>query len=136
MDVGSRVILREEGCRTEVISRNVSTGGRIIARGHLVGETPGVKGHLECRGPMRSAKGVIHAVPELEARMAGVEMSHEAAVGKIAREEIEYLMSRGLSEEEATSLIIKGFLSLDIEGLPPLLKEEIDRVIAETEKAL
>ena len=136
MDVGSRVILREEGCRTEVISRNVSTGGRIIARGHLVGEAPGVKGHLECRGLMLSGEGLIHAVPELEARMAGVEMSHEAAVGKIAREEIEYLMSRGLSEEEATSLIIKGFLSLDIEGLPPLLKEEIDRVIAETEKAL
>ena len=136
MDVGSRVILREEGCRTEVISRNVSTGGRIIVRGHLVGEAPGVKGHLECRALMLSGEGLIHAVPELEARMAGVEMSHEAAVGKIAREEIEYLMSRGLSEEEATSLIIKGFLSLDIEGLPPLLKEEIDRVIAETEKAL
>ena len=60
-------------------------------------------------------------------------MSHEAAVGKIARDEIEYLMARGLSEQVATSLIIKGFLSLEIVGLPPNLKKELDRMIAETD---
>ena len=136
MDVGARAVLEAEGTRAEVVSRNVSTGGRIIARGHLVGEATGVRGHLECRGLMLSPEGLIHAVPELEARVAGVELSHEAAVGKIAREEIEYLMARGLSEEEATSLIIKGFLSLEIEGLPPSLKEDLDKIIAETEKAL
>jgi len=56
-------------------------------------------------------------------------MSHEAAVGKIAQEEIMYLMSRGLSEEEATSTIVRGFLSVDIPGLPPQLKAEIDRAV-------
>jgi len=60
-------------------------------------------------------------------------MSHEAAVGKIARDEIEYLMARGLSEQDATSLIIKGFLTLEIVGLPPNLKKELDRMIAETD---
>lgn len=132
MDVGSRVILKAEGCRAEIISRNISTGGKIIARGHLVGEIPGVKGHLECKGLLLSSDSVIHAIPELEGKVAGVEMSHEAAVGKIAREEIEYLMARGLSEEEATSLIIKGFLSLEIKGLPSALKEELDRMLTET----
>ena len=133
MDVGARVILKERGTRAEVISRNVSVGGEIIARGHLIGEAPEVKGHLECRG-LLLADGLIRAIPELEGRVAGAEMSHEAAVGKIAQEEIEYLMSRGLSEQEATSLIVKGFLSLEIEGLPPILKEELDRVVAETER--
>ena len=56
-------------------------------------------------------------------------MSHEAAVGKIAQEEINYLMSRGLSEDEATSTIVRGFLNVDIPGLPPQLKAEIDRAI-------
>jgi hypothetical protein len=56
-------------------------------------------------------------------------MSHEAAVGKIAQEEIAYLMSRGLSEEEATSTIVRGFLSVDIEGLPQQLKLEMDRAV-------
>jgi Fe-S cluster assembly scaffold protein SufB len=73
--------------------------------------------------------GIIHAIPELQGKVDGVEMSHEAAVGKIAQEEIMYLMSRGLSEEEATSTIVRGFLSVDIPGLPPKLKAEIDRAI-------
>ncbi|RLB12180.1 MAG: SufD family Fe-S cluster assembly protein [Deltaproteobacteria bacterium] len=134
MDVGSRVILKEEGCRAEVISRTVSTGGTIIARGHLVGEASGIKAHLECKGLLLSSTGRIHAIPELEGRTNDLDMSHEAAVGKIAKEEIEYLMARGLSEEEATSLIIKGFLSLDIKGLPEELKKEVDKLLLEIDK--
>jgi hypothetical protein len=134
MDVGARAILRAEGCSAEIISRNVSTGGKIIARGHLVGESPEVKGHLECNGLLLSPEGVIHAIPELEGTTAGAELSHEAVVGKIAREEIEYLMSRGLTEQQSTSLIIKGFISLEIEGLPLALKEELDWIIEETGK--
>jgi Fe-S cluster assembly scaffold protein SufB len=60
-------------------------------------------------------------------------MSHEAAVGKIAPEEIEYLMARGLSEQEATALIIKGFLSLEIVGLPEKLKKELELMIEKTD---
>ena len=133
MDVGSRIILRGEGCRGEVISRVVSTGGTVIARGHLVGETPGVRAHLECKGLLLSDKGRIHAIPELEGKTSDLEMSHEAAVGKIAQEEVEYLMARGLSEQDATALIIKGFLSLDIVGLPSDLKKELERMIEETD---
>jgi Fe-S cluster assembly scaffold protein SufB len=133
MDVGSRIILQAEGCRGEVVSRTVSTGGTIIARGHLVGEHAGIRAHLECKGLLLSDKGRIHAIPELEGKTADLEMSHEAAVGKIAQEEIEYLMARGLSEQEATALIIKGFLSLEIVGLPEGLKKELDRMIDETD---
>lgn len=136
MDLGSRAVLEAEGTRAEIISRSVSTGGTIIARGHLLGAARGVKGHLECRGLILSGEGVIHAIPELEARAEEVEMSHEAAVGKIAREELEYLMARGLSEEEATSLIIKGFLTMEIEGLPEALKRELDELIGQTREAL
>ena len=133
MDVGSRVLMEAPDCRAEIISRAVSTGGKIIARGHLVGAQPGAKAHLECKGLLLSEQGAILAIPELEGRTPDVEMSHEAAVGKIARDEIEYLMARGLSEQDATSLIIKGFLSLEIVGLPPNIKKELDRMIAETD---
>jgi Fe-S cluster assembly scaffold protein SufB len=61
-------------------------------------------------------------------------MSHEAAVGKIAQEEISYLMSRGLSEDEATSTIVRGFLNVDIPGLPPQLKAEIEKAVEMSEK--
>ena len=61
-------------------------------------------------------------------------MSHEAAVGKIAQEEITYLMARGLSEDEATATIVRGFLSVDIPGLPSELQKEIDRAVEESDK--
>lgn len=132
-DVGGRISLREKGDRAEIVTRTISNGGNIIARGHLIGEVPDIKAHLECRGLLLKG-GMIHAIPELEGHVDGVEMSHEAAVGKIAQEEIAYLMSRGLSEDEATSTIVRGFLSVDIPGLPPQLKAEIDKAIEESDK--
>ena len=136
MDTGSRVYLRGRGSRAEIISRTVSTGGEIYARGHLIGEAEGVKAHLECNGLLLSDKGKIHAIPELEARHKDLEMSHEAAVGKINQEETEYLMARGLSEAEAQSLIIKGFLSLDILGLPESLRKDVDKMVEESAGAM
>lgn len=104
-------------------------------RGHLIGEAAGSRGHLECRGLMLGSGGMIYAVPELEARIDGVDLSHEAAVGKIAEEEIEYLMARGLKEEEATAIIVRGFLNIRIMGLPPELESEINRAIEISEQA-
>ena len=127
-DLGGRIYLKKPGNRAEIVSRAISNGGDITARGHLIGEVGGIKAHMECRGLILNG-GVIRAVPELDGHADGVEMSHEAAVGKIAQEEIAYLMSRGLSEEEATSTIVRGFLSVDIEGLPQQLKLEMDRAV-------
>jgi Fe-S cluster assembly protein SufB len=132
-DLGGRIFLKNSGNKAEIVARTISNGGRIIARGHLIGEVPDIKAHLECKGLLLKG-GLIHAIPELEGHVDGVEMSHEAAVGKIAQEEIAYLMSRGLSEEEATSTIVRGFLNVDIPGLPQQLRAEIDRAIEESDK--
>ncbi|HUU80932.1 MAG TPA: SufD family Fe-S cluster assembly protein, partial [Acidobacteriota bacterium] len=132
-DVGGRIFLKKRGTRAEIVARAISNGGKIITRGDLIGEVPGIKAHLECRGLILNG-GVIHAIPELRGYADGVEMSHEAAVGKIAQEEIAYLMSRGLNEDEATATIVRGFLSVDIPGLPQQLKAEIDRAIETSDK--
>ncbi|MDY6842649.1 MAG: SufD family Fe-S cluster assembly protein [Thermodesulfobacteriota bacterium] len=136
LDVGSRVFLKARGTRAEIVARTVTTGGKIIARGHLIGEVSEAKAHLECRGLILSDEGLIHAIPELEGHREGVDLSHEAAVGKIAQEEVEYLMARGLSEEEATSTIVRGFLNVEIEGLPPELKKELDSAVEISERSL
>jgi len=133
MDVGSRVILSAPGTRAEIISRAIAAGGTIVARGELVGEVPGIKAHLECKGLILK-EGLMHAIPELRGYMPGVEMSHEAAVGKIDRGDIEYLMARGVDEDEAVSMIVRGFLNVDIEGLPSNLRQKIDNIINETQK--
>jgi len=136
MDVGSRVFLDGKGSRTEIISRAITTGGDIIARGYIEGNAPDVKGHLECRGLILLEEGMIHAIPELKGNLAGIDLSHEAAVGKIAEEELEYLMARGLTRTEATATIVRGFLRVDIEGLPPMLSAELQRAVEASEKEL
>ena len=133
VDTGSRIILAAPDTKGEMIARTITTGGTIIARGHIAGNAVPARGHLECKGLILGG-GVIHAIPELEATVDGVELSHEAAVGKIAQEEIEYLMARGLDEEEATSTIVRGFLNVDIMGLPAKLQQVIDETISECEK--
>jgi hypothetical protein len=137
MDVGAKVSLEAPGTRAEVVARAITRGGDIISRGMLVGEVEGVKAHLECRGLILAERGLIHAIPELIGKVDGVDLSHEAAVGKIAKEEVEYLMARGLSEEEATATIVRGFLNVNIEGLPPILAAEMQKMLkALEEKAL
>ncbi len=135
LDVGSRVYLSAHCTRAEILARTISSGGKIIARGHLIGEIPEVKAHLECRGLILK-DGVIHAIPELEGRVAGVDMSHEAAVGKIAQEEIEYLMAKGLSGSEAIATIVRGFMDVGIMGLPAPLTQEIDKAIKSCEREI
>jgi len=136
LDVGSRVILNAKGAKTEIISRAMTTGGNIAARGYIEGNAPNVKGHLECRGLILMGEGTIHAIPELKGTLAGIDLSHEAAVGKIAEEEVEYLMARGLTRSEATATIVRGFLRVDIEGLPPMLEAELQHAIEASEKDL
>jgi len=136
LDIGSRAILNAKGAKTEIISRAITTGGNIVARGYIEGNAPDVKGHLECRGLILGEQGTIHAIPELKGTLAGIDLSHEAAVGKIAEEEVEYLMARGLTRTEATATIVRGFLRVDIEGLPPLLGAELQRAIEASEKDL
>lgn len=62
-----------------------------------------------------------------------MEMTHEAAVGKIAQDQVEYLMARGLDEEQAVGMIVRGFLEGGIKGLPQNLKDEIDKAVSQTD---
>ncbi|MDD1711713.1 MAG: SufD family Fe-S cluster assembly protein [Methanoregulaceae archaeon] len=134
MDLGSRAILGAKGASAELVTRAITKGGMIISRGHILGKVEGTKGHLECKGLILK-DGTIYAIPEIEGSVVGTELSHEAAVGKIARDEIEYLMSRGLDEEAATATIIRGFLDVKIAGLPDALQKQIDSAIDVAEKA-
>ncbi|MBW2681909.1 MAG: SufD family Fe-S cluster assembly protein [Deltaproteobacteria bacterium] len=132
---GKGAVLNAPDTRAEIISRGISSGGSIIARGELVGKVSGIKAHLECHGLILN-DGLMQAIPEIIGYVPGVEMSHEAAVGKIDQREIEYLMARGLDEEEAISTIVRGFLNVNIEGLPADLKKRLDETISETQKEM
>ncbi len=135
VDTGNRIVLAAPGTRGEIVSRTITIGGTIVARGEIIGDAVPSRGHLECKGLILGEGGIIHAIPELRGTRPGVELSHEAAVGKIAQEAIEYLMARGLDEEEATATIVRGFLNVEIMGLPQELRESIDATIATLDSA-
>lgn len=130
LDVGSRVDLLAPDTRGEIISRAIAKDeAKIIARGLISGQASPLKAHLECRGLLLNDDATIHAIPELIGSKKEVDLSHEAAVGKIADKEITYLMSRGLTEEQATSVIVRGFLDVDIMGLPKELSQQITHLV-------
>lgn len=129
MDIGGRVVLEVPKTKAEIVTRTICLGGEAVNRGTLIGKAEDVRAHLECHGLMLSDDGYISAIPQLDAFTANAEMSHEAAVGRIAPEEIEYLMARGLNEEEATATIVRGFLNVNIEGLPEELAKKIQTAL-------
>lgn len=127
LDVGGRTVLVGKNSRGHVVTRCVAKDKATIhARGQLIGRGKG-RGHIDCRGLIVDDAN-IYAIPLLDGLVKDCELSHEAAVGKIREEDLWYLMSRGLNEDEATSLIIKGYLDPGILGLPKELEDEIKRV--------
>ncbi|MDI6712559.1 MAG: SufD family Fe-S cluster assembly protein [Anaerosomatales bacterium] len=136
IDIGSESVLEGPGSRSEAIARTVTRDRSVVySRGRLVGRTNDCKAHLDCRGMVQSEHSTQWAIPDLASEGApGAELSHEAAISPIAAEEIYYLMSRGVPKDEAVSMITRGFLDLEIPGLPPALKRQIDKALEETAK--
>jgi Fe-S cluster assembly scaffold protein SufB len=136
IDLGSETQLIGEGTRSEAVARTVSMDrSTVYSRGRLIGRTNTCKAHLDCRGIVQSAESTQWAIPDLASEGApGAELSHEAAISPIAAEEIYYLMTRGLPKDEAVSMITRGFVSIDIPGLPDVLRKQIDKAIEETSK--
>jgi len=68
------------------------------------------KGHLDCQGIIVDKDSSIKLIPELDNKNKEALITHEASIGRIAEEELDYLRSRGLSKNKAIDLIVKGFL--------------------------
>ncbi len=129
-DIGSGAVLTAKGSSAEIISRVIGRDESwIAARSRIKALSSPVKGHIECLGLPLSKKTTIIALPELESHVEGAELTHEAAIGKIAEEEIEYLMSKGFTEEEARALILRGFMRVEVPGLPLQTQKLIDATI-------
>lgn len=82
---------------------------KITSHSKMIANNAGV-GHLDCMGLLLSENSSISTVPELTNRNKNATLTHEASVGRISTEALNYLRSRGLTEDEAIDLIITGFL--------------------------
>ncbi|MEG0803470.1 MAG: SufD family Fe-S cluster assembly protein, partial [Pygmaiobacter sp.] len=103
------VTLAGDGSGVQLTSRSVAKGkSEQTFRSRIIGNAV-CTGHSECDAIIMD-EGVVHAIPELTARCVDAALIHEAAIGKIAGEQLTKLMTMGLSEKEAEQKIIEGFL--------------------------
>ena len=137
IDLGSSVLITGRESKAEIVSKSISKDdSKVVARAKIQAKASGSKGHIECRGLMLSDTSRITAVPELDSTAKDVELTHEAAVGRLAEEEIFYLMSKGLKRDEAISVLVRGFLEVKVPGLPPILERQIKYVADQSVKGL
>lgn len=103
------VELNGENSGTDLVSRSVAKGNSVQSyRSKIVGNAA-CTGHSECDAIIAD-NAAVNASPELTAANPDAQLIHEAAIGKIAGEQILKLMTLGLTEEEAENKIIEGFL--------------------------
>ena len=98
-----------EGCRADVISRSVAAGESVQRFVSTMNGNAPCYGHTECDAIIMD-NAAVTAAPCLAANNIDAELIHEAAIGKIAGEQLIKLMTLGLTEKEAEEQIIKGFL--------------------------
>ncbi len=105
-----KVTLRGKGSRADIVSRSVARGNSLQHfRSDLIGKNE-CFGHVECDGIVLEQARIM-STPKIDAVSTEASLVHEAAVGKIAGEQLVKLMSLGLTEQEAENAVIQGFLS-------------------------
>ena len=103
------VDLNGEGCSANVVSRSVA---KDVSKQEFISHINGncaCAGHSECDAIIMD-QGVVAAIPEVTANCVDASLIHEAAIGKIAGEQLIKLMTLGLTEKQAEEQIINGFL--------------------------
>ena len=105
-----KVNLRGKNSRADIVSRSVARGNSLQDfRSNMIGNNE-CFGHVECDGIVLDSARIV-SVPKIDAVSPEASLVHEAAVGKIAGEQLLKLMSLGLTEQEAEDAVIKGFLN-------------------------
>jgi Fe-S cluster assembly protein SufB len=131
-DAGARMIHAAPETNSIITSKSISRdGGRAGYRG-LVRVQPGAanaKANVRCDALILDERSRSDTYPTMEIYEQSASVGHEATVSKVGDEQLFYLMSRGLSEAEATSLIVRGFIEPIAKELPMEYAVELNRLI-------
>lgn len=131
-DAGARMIHLGKDTSSTIISKSiVKGGGKANYRGtvrHMEGAL-GAKSHVECDTLILDDISSSDTIPTNEIKNGDSYIEHEATVSKISEERLFYLMSRGLSEKEATQMIVMGFIEPFSKELPMEYAVELNQLI-------
>jgi Fe-S cluster assembly protein SufB len=131
-DAGAKMTHAAPETTSIIDSKSISKdGGRTTYRGLVkVNEgAHGVKSHVRCDALMLDDQSRSDTYPTMEIEEKGARIGHEATVSKVGDDQIFYLMSRGLSEQQATAMIVNGFIEPITKTLPMEYAVELSRLI-------
>ena len=131
-DAGAKMTHAAPETTSIIDSKSISKdGGRTTYRGLVkVNEgAHGVKSHVRCDALMLDDQSRSDTYPTMEIEEKGARIGHEATVSKVGDDQIFYLMSRGLSEQQATAMIVNGFIEPIVKTLPMEYAVELSRLI-------
>lgn len=131
-DTGTKVIHAAPRTSSTIRAKSISKGDGISSYRGIVKVTKNarhVRCNVECDALLVNDGAVSNTYPHMQIENKDVDVGHEARVGKISEEDIFYLMSRGLSEEKATQMIVAGFIEPVVRRLPLEYAVELNKLI-------
>lgn len=131
-DTGAKAIHVAPNTSSHIVSKSISVNGGVNTFRGLIHITPAaenVNAAMVCDALLIGKHAVANTIPELKIKNEQVNVAHEARVGKIGEEEIFFLQSRGLSEVEATRVVVSGFIEPIIKALPVEYALELNKLI-------
>jgi len=131
-DTGAKMIHLAPNTTSTIISKSISRGGgKVNYRGKVdFGKNAkGAKAHVECDTIILDEYSYSDTIPVNVVKNSDVFLEHEATVSKISEDQLFYLMSRGLTEEEATEMIVMGFIEPFSKELPMEYAVELNQLI-------
>ncbi|MBQ7990483.1 MAG: Fe-S cluster assembly protein SufB [Oscillospiraceae bacterium] len=132
LDTGCKVAHRAPNTHSYTNTRSISKGGGINnfrSSVYVAPEAKGSKCAVSCTSLMLDSESRSDTIPAMDIRTADCDVGHEAKIGRISDETVFYLMSRGLSEEEAKALIVSGFADTVSKELPLEYAVEMNNLI-------
>ena len=132
-DAGAKMVHAAPNTSSTIVSKSVARGGgRTSYRGLVqVGEdAPGSRSTVKCDALLVDDVSRSDTYPYVDVRTDDAAMGHEATVSKISADQLFYLMSRGISEDEAMAMIVRGFIEPIARELPMEYALELNRLIA------
>lgn len=131
-DAGAKAIHLAADTSSNIISKSIARGGgRTSYRGllHVAAHAKNCKAKIKCDALLLDSASRSDTYPTNDVRHSDVQIEHEATVSKVGEEQLFYLRSRGLTENEATSLIVSGFIEPIAKELPLEYAIELNRLI-------
>ena len=132
LDTGCKIVHAAPNTSSTVHSKSISkNGGTSFYRGllNVAANATGAKATVECESLMLDNESRSDTIPIIEINNDSVDIGHEAKIGRISDEAIFYLMSRGISKDEAKAMIVRGFVEPISKELPLEYAVELNKLI-------